>query len=290
MKRRVADLGKTFVEKLTIVQQARRSSVSADALSKRRAASLAVLSERPWPHGSPAGFLILAMDAIWFRHGGKRHTTYITGLRAVGEDALHFLRPVLRSGNESQKQWQEVIDGIPEEAAKRVLAVVSDSFSGAGGIAKARGWIFQRCQAHLLLRLETLCGDNKPAVSWRQGRQELKRLAYALMNARSEEKAEAVADAFARLGADPRCPTRLSRIVNETIRYLHEYRACYRHPELRLPATTNALENTNGRIRSVLNRSRGCRTPESLIRWITAFLWFNPTVACRPKQPTELKR
>lgn len=290
LKRRVEALEKTFVEKLTIVQQARRSSVSADALSKRHAASLSVLAERPWPHEPPAGSLILVMDAIWFRHDEKRHTAYLMGLRAVGEDTLHFLRPVLRPGNESQKQWREVIDEIPEEMRKRVLAVVSDSFSGAGGIAKPRGWVFQRCQAHLLLRLETLCGDNKRAVSWWEGRQELKRLAYALMNTRDEQQALKIADRFFLLGQNGQCPRRLKMIVTETLRYLHEFRACYLHPELRLPATTNALENTNGRIRSVLNRSRGCRTPDSLLRWITGFLWFNPTVTCRPKLPTELKR
>ena len=290
LKRRVEALAKTFVEKLTIVQQARRSPASADALSKRHAASLSVLAGRPWPHEPPAGSLILVMDAIWFRHDGKRHTAYLMGLRAVGEDTLHFLRPVLRSGNESQKQWQEVIDGIPEEVSKRILAVVSDSFSGAGGIAKAHDWIFQRCQAHLLLRLETICGDNKRTVSWRDGRQELKRLAYALMNARDERKASEIADQFFVLGQDNRCPRKLKMIVTETLRYLREFRACYLHPELRLPATTNALENTNGRIRSLLNRSRGCRTPDPLLRWITGFLWFNPTVICRPKLATELKR
>ena len=285
MKRRVAALAKTFVEKLTLVQQSRRSQMSPDALAKRHAASLAVLAEQPWPHQTPTGSLILVMDAIWFRKDEKRHTVYLMGLRAVGEDALHFLRPVLRSGNESQKQWQEVVDGIPEETRKRILAVVSDSFSGAGSLAKARGWIFQRCQAHLLLRLEAICGDNKRTVSWRDGRQELKALMYALMNTRDVTKAARIADQLFALGQDRECPRKLQMIVTETLRYLHEFRACYLRPELRLPATTNALENTNGRIRSLLNRSRGCRTPESLIRWITGFLWFNGTVTCRPKQP-----
>lgn len=288
-KNRLADLEKTFVERLTLAQQARRARTGAKAFAKRHARTLASLCERPWPHAIPDGHLILVMDAIWFRLGGERHTAYLMGLRAVDGDELHFLRPILRPGHESQKRWHEVIGEIPPEAKERILAVVSDSFSGAGGIAKAHGWIFRRCQAHLLLRLETLCGDNKP-VSWREGRQELKRLAYALMNARSETEASAIADEFARLGDGPRCPTRLRQIVTETLRYLHEYRACSLHPELHLPATTNALENTNGRIRSVLNRSRGCRTPESLIRWITGFLWFHPTVKCRPKLPTEIRR
>lgn len=289
-KRRLAALAKTFVQRLTLVQQARRSSTNADVFSKRHAASLAALAERPWPHAIPEGRLILVMDAIWFRQGDGRQTVYLLGLRKTDDDALHFLRPVLRPGHESRKRWREVIDGIPAEAKRRVSAVVSDSFSGAGGIARTHGWVFQRCQAHLLLRLEALCGDYKRAVSWRAGRQELKRLAYALMNARSRAKASKIADAFARLGDHPHCPRILRYIVGDALRHLHEYRACYLHPELRLPATTNAIENTNGRIRSVLNRSRGCRTPASLIRWITGFLWFNPTVACRPKSPTEIRR
>lgn len=289
-KKRTSDLERTFVERLTIAQQSRRSLVSANGLAKRHARSLASLCSRPWPHTIPRGPLILVMDAIWFRQGTTLHTVYLFGLRKVTGDTLHFLRPVLRLGHESQKWWRELIDGIPLQVRKRIVALVSDSFSGAGGIAKPYGWVFQRCQAHLLLRLETLCGDNKRTVGFWKGRQELKRLAYALMNTENESTAATLAIAFSQIGSDPQCPSRLSQIVTETLRYLHQYRACYLHPELRLPATTNALENTNGRIRSVLNRSRGCRTPESLIRWITGFLWFNPTVTCRPKLPTELKR
>ncbi|MBI4714224.1 transposase [Candidatus Uhrbacteria bacterium] len=198
--------------------------------------------------------------------------------------------PILRPGHESQKQWREVLDAIPQEIHHRICAVVSDSFSGAGGLAKKYSWIFQRCQAHLLLRLSTLCGDNKLAVSWREGRQEIKRLMHTLMNTRDEKKVSTIVEQLLALGAHPQCPQRLRQIVKRTVRTLNEYRACYLHPELRLPATTNAVENTNGRIRSVLNRARGCRTPESLIHWITAFLWFHPTVKCRPKLPTELKR
>lgn len=289
-KKRIVDLERTFIDRLTIAQQSRRSTVSANGLAKRHAQSLASLCDRPWPHPIPGGQLILVMDAIWFRQGRTKHTVYLFGLRKVEEDTLHFLRPVLRPGHESQKWWRELLEEIPLEVRKRIIALVSDSFSGARGVAKTYGWVFQRCQAHLLLRLETLCGDNKRVVGFWQGRQELKRLAYALMKAESEIEAVTLAAAFSRIGSDPRCPARLSQIVTETLRYLQEYRACYLHPSLRLPATTNALENTNGRIRAVLNRARGCRTPESLIRWITGFLWFHPTVACRPKLPTELKR
>ncbi len=178
----------------------------------------------------------------------------------------------------------------PEETRNGIVALVSDSFSGAGGIAKQYGWVFQRCQAHLLLRLETLCGDNKRTVTFWSGRQTVKRLVYALMQERSERKVARIATRLMKLRNHPHCPVRLRHIIAETVRRLHEYRACYRHPDLRLPATTNAIENTNGRIRNLLNRARGCRTPASLIKWVTGFLWFHPTVKCRPKLPTKIKR
>lgn len=289
-KHRVKNLKKTFVEKLTLVQQARRASVCANAFSKQHARTLKHLCQKPWPHSVPSGRLILVMDAIWFTLNEEPYTVYLIGLRPVEGDTLHFLPPILRLGHESQKQWRDVLDTIPTDIHCRICAVVSDSFSGSGSLAKKHGWIFQRCQAHLLLRLSTLCGDNKFAVSWRKGRQEIQRLMHALMNTRDEKKVSTLVERLLTLGAHPQCPQRLRQIVKRTVRTLHEYRACYLHPDFRLPATTNAVENTNGRIRSVLNRARGCRTPESLIQWITAFLWFHPTVKCRPKLPTEIKR
>lgn len=290
IKRRTTNLQRTFVDGLTIIQQARRSSLNERSLAKRRANDLESLCGQSWPHSIPQGHLILVIDAMWFGEDEKRNTVYFVGLRKVDGDELCFLRPVLYPGHESQIQWRKAIALIPEEVKKRILAMVSDSFRGAEGMAKEHGWIFQRCQAHLLLRLETLCGDNKRAVSFWEGRQEIKRLAYALMNTQSEAKTEKTVIDLARLGNRRDCPNRLHRIVSETLRRLHEYRACYLHPELCLPATTNAIENTNGRIRSLLNHSRGCRTPRSLIQWITGFLYFHPTVKCRPKLPTKIKR
>jgi hypothetical protein len=284
------NLEKTFVEKLTLVQQSHLAHVSAKSFSKRHAQTLVSLCDKPWSHSIPEGELILVMDAIWFTLNEKPFTVYLMGFRNVNKDTLHFLPPILRPGHESQKQWRENIGEIPTDVRHRVCALVSDSFSGSGSIAKKEGWIYQRCQAHLLIRLSTLCGDNKLAVSWRDGRQEIKRLMHALMNARDENKVSQIVEQLFVLSRHLSCPQRLRQIVKRTMRTLREYRACYLHPNLRLPATTNAVENTNGRIRSVLNRARGCRTPESLIQWITAFLWFHPTVTCRPKLPTEIKR
>jgi hypothetical protein len=230
------------------------------------------------------------MDAIWFHFGEAPIIVYLLGLRAVKGGELHFLRPVLRPGHESRKRWREIIEEIAPRVRKRISAIVSDSFAGSGQLARQYGWVLQRCQAHLLIRLSTLCGNNKRTVSWRSGRQKIKKLIRVLLETPDEVGTEKVIFALSALGQDSRCTIRLRRIVRATIRFQKEYRACFLHPELRLPATTNALENTNGRIRSLLNRSRGCRTPESLIRWITGFLYFHPAVKCRPKSPTKLRR
>ncbi len=114
MRCRVAALKKTFVQKLTLAQQAARGASSVGAFTKRHAASLAVLSDRPWPHKAPSGTLILVMDAMWFRKNQGMYTVYLFGLRSVHRDDLHFLRPILRYGYESQQRWREIIALIPE--------------------------------------------------------------------------------------------------------------------------------------------------------------------------------
>jgi hypothetical protein len=282
-RRRSARLARTFAQHLTVRQQASRSGSSAGALAKSHAKDLESLLRRPWPHAAPRGRLIVVLDAMWLRVGGIMHAACLVGLRPVDGDELTFMPPAVFEGRESLELWESVIESLPEDVKRRVAAVVSDSFAGSGSIAERRGWAYQRCQAHLLVRLSTVCGDNKRAVSWREGRQEAKRLLRAALLANDEREAAAAAASLARLASDPDCPKGIRQIIKRTLATLHEYRTCFTRPELRLPATTNAVENTNGRIRSVLSRSRGFRTPRSLLRWIYGYLWFHPKVACRPK-------
>lgn len=284
-KKRIKNLARTFMEKLTLVQQAKRSGVSVNQISKQQILVLEQLNRRPWPHQVPKGKIILVIDALWFETCQGHQTIYLLGIKSVLDDKLIFLRPILRPGYESRNEWREIISKLPESVLKRICALVSDSFAGVGAITKEYGWVLQRCQAHLILRLSNLCGDNKWVVSWRAGRQEIRQQIRILFNTENEEAVQFAKDALVKLGNNPNCPTRLRLIVNSTVRCVDEFRACFLHPELRLPATTNSLENTNGRIRSLLGRSRGLRTPNSLLNWITGFLWFHPNVKCRPKNP-----
>lgn len=52
-KHRLQELTKTFVEKLTLVQQARHTKVGVNALAKRHALTLASMCSQEWPHEPP---------------------------------------------------------------------------------------------------------------------------------------------------------------------------------------------------------------------------------------------
>lgn len=82
-KNRVKSLEKTFVEKLTLVQQARRAHKSANAFSKQHAQTLTGLCEKPWPHTVPEGSLVLVMDGIWFTLNESR-------TRSTSQDFVRF--------------------------------------------------------------------------------------------------------------------------------------------------------------------------------------------------------
>ena len=285
-KRRVRVAGvlrRTFVDRLTLVQQARIGRARPDAVRWKLGRGLDRTALEPWPHGIPPGPLIIVIDGIWLEARGEPVTAYLMALRPTGGDEAVFLRPVILPGHESQERWREAVSTVPPEALGRICAMVADGFSGSAQLAWESRWRFQLCQAHLLRRLGALCGDYKFRVSWRDGRRQARAAIHAAFAARDERTAAAHARALARPRLDPDCPAAFRPLIRSTLAHLPEYRACHRFPELRLPATTNTVENMNGRIRALLGRCRGLRTADSLTRWIVAFIRFHPRAKCRPK-------
>lgn len=284
-KHRSATIERTFVQRRTLTEQAAGARMDPETLRKRHDQVLRAFTSFRWSHRLPPGDLLLICDGLWHTVDGDPWTTYLLGLRSVAGEDLVFLRPILRPDHESQERWREIIWAMPERTRRRIRAMVVDSFSGVEAIAEEQCWVLQRCQFHLLGKLATLCGDRKRAISWWEGRQRTQALVRQALSDTDEERIRAYRSELLGLANDPHCPVRLRRLIRFTIRWLHEYRACFHHPHLRLPATTNAIENMNGRIRQLLNRHRGLCTPESLERWIVAFVWFHPRMKCRPKIP-----
>lgn len=282
-KHRTATIERTFTERKTLIERAAGSNVGTSAWRKRHGIALRIFLDRPWPHRAPHGDLLLVLDALWHTVDGKPWTTYLLGLRSVDGEDLVFLRPILKPDHESHERWREVVGTIPERTRHRIRAMVADSFSGVEAIAAECGWILQRCHFHLLGKLATLCGNRKRRIAWWEGRQRTQVLIRRVIGDADVQRVQRARRELIHLTNDPHCPVRLRRIIRSTIRWLHDFRAWYEHPNLRLPATTNAMENMNGRLRSILNRSRGFRTPETLTRWITAYVWFHSRMKCRPK-------
>ena len=282
-KHRTALVRRTFTHQQTLTARAAVAKKGMDAWRKRHAAALCILTDRPWPHTPPRGALILVLDALWHTVDGDAWTTYVLGLRAVDGADLVFLRPILRPGHESQEQWREVIGTIPKRTKQRIRAIVADSFAGVGAIADEEGWVLQRCHFHLLGKLATLCGNRKRRIVWWEERQQVQVLIRLVLCDGDERRVRRACHELRCLADEKRCPVRVRRIIRSTLRWRHDFRAYHEHPDLRLPATTNAVENMNGRLRSLLNRHRGLRTPSALERWVVAYIRFHPRMKCRPK-------
>lgn len=282
-KHRTAIVRRTFTHQQTVVARAAATRIDADTWRKHHAATLRILLARAWPHRPPHGNLILILDALWHTIDGEEWTTYLLGLRAIDGEEIVFLRPILRPGHESQEQWREAVGTIPKNTRTRIRAIIADSFAGVGTLAGEERWVLQRCHFHLLGKLATLCGNRKRRIVWWRERQRMQVLIRRVLCDTDERRVRRACHELRYLADDGRCPVRIRRIIRSTLRWRHDFRAWYEHPALRLPATTNAVENINSRIRSLLHRHRGLRTADALERWIVAYVWFHPRMKCRPK-------
>lgn len=281
--RRTKQLARTFKDKLTLVQQAKRSGVDIETLKKRHRLALQTLLTKSWPVRPPHGQLILLLDGLWFTFLKKRWVVYLMALRSVKRDQAVFLRPLLRPEHESRQQWREVISTLPSGARQRICALVTDSFSGVKGLACSQGWVLQRCHAHLLRRIANVFGRRKRTLKWRRGRERAEALIRTLITARCPDMVARIVRTLQRLSDNPACPYKVRMIIREVVRFQEDFRAYLLHPHLRLPATTNTIESKNNYLREVTKRSHGLRTPGALERWIVAAVHYCPKSKCRPK-------
>lgn len=276
-------LARTFREKLTLTQIARLRGRSITTVKERQRGALDAAFRQPWPLRIPRGRCILVSDGLWFTFGGTRWVVYCCALRSVRGDRAVFLRPILIPGAECEERWREALVLLPPNVARRISAWVSDSFRGVETIAAERGWVLQRCHAHLLRRVADVIGTRK-RLRWLAGR---RCAAARIRQLITEEDPRALAlclRSLRRLARDPACPTKVRGIIREAIRRRDEYRSYLMHSDLRLPTTTNVMESMNARLRELAGRSRGFRTPQSLERWIVGFVRCNAMTMCRPKQ------
>lgn len=260
----------------SLPQQAARRQVTAPALRYHfRRALDGVLRRRP-ELDVTEGDLVLIVDGVWFRFQRRPWVLYVLAAKPTTLAQARFLDPVLLPGKESAPGWQHAVLGLPAALRARVKALVSDGFRGAKGLARAHGWVHQRCHFHLLAQLYGRRGRHKQlsAQAWRQTA--LQSVREALRTPDPERLAQ-LQRTLRALAAQPRAPVRLRMTVRDFLRQLDSFRAYLRHPALRLPTTTNVIEAMANILRS---RLRPLNTPATLHRWATGVLRSRPIMVC----------
>lgn len=256
----------------------------AQLLLRRSMESYAVRTEE-WTCTLPAAVpLILVADAIWYRIQGIKYTIYVLLLRPVeGREAV-IAPPVVSAGHEDIAGWEQAYASLPELIRSRICALVCDGGTGLVALAHRKGLHLQRCHFHLFAAVQNYLTT---------GPRSLHR-AYAVRILRSVQHAVRAPEHEARitlraLGAVRRCSRSrgVRRVLGGLALHWQEYRTYLAHPELHLPATSNAAESYIQGIRDLMYRCRGFRTVPALKRWLTAFVCFKKTIQCN-ETSTEL--
>lgn len=241
----------------------------------------------PAPPFSGRDALILITDGVWFFFRGERYTVIITLLRSVSTPRARLRGLYLLRGEECEEGWREAwAHSLTAQEYDAICALVADGGHGLTRIARQERWVYQRCHFHLLKDLRLIAGK-------RSGRtRHIRERALALVRAALEEPDERTSAryrrAIHRLLVNPRCPRTIRKKVGGFLRHYAKFRACYRFPELRLPATSNAGECVASIIRACLGPMRGLKSPRALAYWLDIIMRLYHEVKCEPKKPTKL--
>lgn len=283
--RRLKRLQRTFIHGFSVRQQAFLSGLNYEVKKARHRRILISTTRLRWPVVHLRGRLILLLDGLWFRIEGERWIVYLMAVRSVSGETVRFLRPVVCKENESRQGWERAVSQITPSVQKRICALVSDGLRGLRLLAKERGWRYQWCHFHLLGRMANVFGTRKRTVAWLKGRRTSEACIRELITTPSKRRVRVMSRRLITLSRDPECPRKIRMVIHEVLRHTDELRTYLDYPELQLPATSNAMESLNSRLRSLAGRSRGFRTGQALERWIIAYVYFNSQGKCHPKIP-----
>ena len=256
----------------------RRCSPTAFYEHSRRA--FARLAKRPyWPQLPETDDLILMVDGLWFAVRGVESVLYSLALRPVHSDNAYLLDPIVLDGKEYEKTWRDAIGtAIRPDALPRIRALVADGFKGARAIASDHGWIYQRCHWHLLSTLGTFGVRRCKRMRGRVARDVVLRLVHELLYEQDEQLVPQLCADLRELACDECLGNRRIRyVVTNFLRDVDHFRAYLRHPELRLPTTTGAMESLHALVRGAISR---VNSPQSILNRARCLVRLHPPVRC----------
>lgn len=269
-------------------KQAPRYGLTPQAIQKRARKSRDASNRRQDWLGLPAGDLILVADGLRQVFGSHNEvvTVYILLLRPADSSRATILPPVVLTGSEGQTGWALALETIPLDQRQRIRAVVCDGTRGLILLARAHGWIVQRCHFHAWQAI-----NNYLRPTHRSKQPELSRtvhnLVRVLLSSPDDEKATRAAGRLSDL-ALLQSNHKLKTVLKGLAKYWLDYRSYLYYDELNLPSTSNTAEVCISVMRALQSRARGFRTKAAFVAWLELTFKTQQTVKCQAKTPQEL--
>ena len=285
-RKRIARLAiRTLMERQMLAHQKRHGDVSQSGWSRRFTKALLATAHRINMRRMPVSPYALLGDGLYFKFKRMDWVMYVMAVKPIRSHCAYFLDPVLLIGKESYERWRQTLTTIPPKIQKRIRAFVSDGFRGSKLIAKEHGWIHQRCHFHLLMALIRRHGRRSYRVKGAGIRERLLGVVRVLLTTTDIATKRKYILKSQRLLSHPLCPSWIRKQTIEFLRTLDDFRAYLMHPELNLPATTNAIESSGKIIRKATSTAR---TPQSVLLRATTFLRLRKSITCNGKLSTKL--
>jgi len=231
----------------------------------------------------PRGPLVLVLDGLYFRFGGKDWVLYVMAVKPLHQNRAVFLDPVLLPGRENMRGWSQAFTTIPAYIHRRIQASVSDEISGIIKLGTSQGWIVQLCHFHLISRLQNCRGRRNRRLAGRPLREKLYQLTRKALEIRAGPRLNTVLKELRRLVRRAKRLRVIRMIVREFLRRVDHFRAYQKYPKLNLPTTTGSVEAMNRRIRDLMRQTRSISSPQALHLWATALIRMRPFVMCNGK-------
>lgn len=230
------------------------------------------LRTTPWPDVSGlSGPCILIADALHIRTRTYRLVVHVILIASAQDDRAWILPVHFGTKSESGESWAQAFEcALSAEPRTRIEGLVCDGRQGLLGYARQQGWVVQRCQFHLIARLQSLRSVRALSRHRADGRT-LHALAKTVFTTRSMDDCTCTVRLLERRAAIE--PNRhLRTVVSGLVKHHQDYRTYLNRSDLCLPYTTNAVESVNSLIRRLMRDMRGFENETSARAWIEALL------------------
>ena len=252
---------------------------SKDQLKRKiRKGLLAFIENTAWAQIPLAEPLIAIADAMIANINKKTYAIYFILLRPVKSQTAFITEPYVMIGNESWLGWQRAFNRLRNKISQQIRALVSDGHTGLISAAKQNCWKIQRCNFHIIAKIQ---GRRS---RWAKGRHQKEgRLLYKLVDCilteQSLKKVKVALNKIEKIKQETKS-RQLKTYISGFIRHYEEYRTYLNYPELNLPRTSNSAEVTVRYVRDICNKAHGFRTIKAMKLWTFAVLKNKQTITC----------